>query len=41
MGVDIGKDLHVVISRRIEGPGDRRQVVYLGVHQGYAELDDL
>src|SRR5436309_508013 len=41
IGVDIGKVLHVVSSRRLEGEEDRRQVVYLGALQGYAELDEL
>ena len=41
MGVDVGKDLHVVISRRVEGQKDLRHVVYLGVQQSYAELVDL
>jgi hypothetical protein len=40
MGVDTGKKLHVVIARR--RPGDRRrQIIYLGVHESFAELDDL
>jgi hypothetical protein len=38
MGVDTGRDLHVVISR---WDGERRRVVYLGVLQEYAQLDDL
>ena len=38
MGVDTGKDLHVVISRPA---GERRRVVHLAVLQDYAQLDDL
>ena len=38
MGVDTGRQLHVVISR---WEGDRRRVVYLGVLQEFAQLDDL
>ena len=38
MGVDTGRDLHAVISR---WDGDRRRVVYIGILQEYAELDDL
>jgi hypothetical protein len=44
MGVDTGRDLHVVISRPAPTPGDlpmRREVVYIGVAHGYSELDDL
>jgi len=41
MGVDTGKDLHVVISRRLERPSERREVVYLGVEKSYADLDWL
>jgi len=40
MGVDTGRDLHVVISRFLEGH-DRRRIVYLGVHREYGELDAL
>jgi hypothetical protein len=38
MGVDTGRDLHVVISR---WDGERRRVIYLGIQKEYAELDDL
>ncbi len=38
MGVDTGRDLHVVVSR---WDGERRRVVYLGVLQEYTQLDDL
>jgi hypothetical protein len=38
MGVDTGRQLHVVISR---WDGERRRVVYLGVLQEFAQLDDL
>lgn len=41
MGIDIGKDLHVVVSRRVAEDGERRQVVYIGVHRSYEELDEL
>ena len=41
MGVDTGKDLHVVISRFVSDTNDHRQVIYLGVHHDYAELDEL
>lgn len=40
MGVDTGKKLHVVIARRLPGNG-KRQIIYLGVHESFAELDDL
>ena len=40
MGVDTGKKLHVVIARRRPGDG-KRQIIYLGVHESFAELDDL
>jgi hypothetical protein len=38
MGVDTGRQLHVVISR---WDGDRRRVVYLGVLEDFAQLDGL
>lgn len=38
MGVDTGRDLHVVISRP---GGDRRHIVHLAVLQEYSQLDDL
>jgi hypothetical protein len=41
MGVDTGKELHVVISRFVK-TGDRlREVIYIGTRYEYAELDDL
>jgi len=40
MGVDTGRELHFVISRRIPDSRKRR-VVYLGVHSDFSELDDL
>ena len=40
MGVDTGRELHVVISQFIPG-SDKRQVVYLGVHNEFSELDEL
>jgi len=41
MGVDTGRDLHVVITRPLEGKQHGRQIVYLGVQKTYSELDDL
>ncbi len=41
MGVDTGKDLHVVISRFLPPRNDRREVVYIGVRHDYSELDEL
>ena len=42
MGVDTGRDLHVVISRWLAGAGeDVRQVVFIGVARSYTELDGL
>ncbi len=41
MGVDTGRELHVVISRQIRGDEERRQVIYIGVHHDYSELDAL
>jgi len=38
MGVDTGRQLHVVVSR---WDGERRRVVYLGVLQDFAQLDGL
>jgi uncharacterized C2H2 Zn-finger protein len=38
MGVDTGRQLHVVISR---WNGESRRVVYLGVLQEFSQLDDL
>jgi len=40
MGVDTGREFHVVISRRIAGSRMHR-VVYIGVQHEYAELDEL
>jgi hypothetical protein len=41
MGVDTGSQLHVVVSRFVEGFYDRREVIYIGTRQHYSELDDL
>jgi hypothetical protein len=42
MGIDTGKLLHVVISRRDpKRPQDLRRVVYVGTRSSYDELDDL
>jgi hypothetical protein len=38
MGVDTGRQLHVVISR---WDGNRRRVVYLGTLKEFSQLDDL
>ena len=43
MGVDTGKELHVVISRRIDPKGveKKREILYIGAAQGFDELDSL
>ena len=43
MGIDTGKELHVVISRRQDPSGKeiQREVVYIGAAQSYEELDSL
>jgi hypothetical protein len=42
MGVDTGRELHVVISRYLSDASyRRRRVVYLGVHREFSELDGL
>jgi hypothetical protein len=42
MGIDTGKLLHVVISRRDpQLPEDVRRVIYVGTRSSYDELDDL
>ena len=43
MGVDTGKELHVVISRRRDERGDdkTREIIYIGTVQSYEELDSL
>jgi len=41
MGVDTGKELHVVISRWGSESRECREVVYIGARQDYSELDDL
>ena len=41
MGVDTGKQLHVVISRFKRYGEGLREVVYIGTRGEYAELDDL
>jgi hypothetical protein len=38
MGVDTGRQLHVVVSR---WDGERRRVIYLGVQKEFSELDGL
>jgi len=40
MGIDTGRVHHVVISRKIKDT-NKRQIVHLGVHHDYAELDVL
>lgn len=41
MGVDTGKELHVVVSRWLAKGNGKREVIYLGIHHDYSELDDL
>jgi hypothetical protein len=41
MGVDTGKELHVVISRYIKDQQDKREVIFVGTRQSYGELDEL
>ncbi|MCH7779465.1 MAG: phage terminase large subunit family protein [Acidobacteria bacterium] len=41
MGVDTGKELHVVISRFNVKKKDKREVVFIGTRQEYTELDEL
>ncbi|MCP4003169.1 MAG: phage tail protein, partial [bacterium] len=41
MGVDTGKQLHVVISRSTREQDGTREVIYVGARQEYSELDDL
>ncbi len=41
MGVDTGKDLHVVISRYVKARDRRREILYVGTRQAYSELDVL
>jgi len=40
MGVDTGKELHVVIGQKAPG-AKRRRILWIGVCQAYVELDDL
>jgi hypothetical protein len=43
MGVDTGKELHVVVSRRKDPRGEepKREVVWIGTVHSYEELDSL
>jgi len=43
MGVDTGKELHVVVSRRRDPKGEdrKREVIWIGAAQSYDELDVL
>ena len=41
MGVDTGKELHVVISRYVKDGDGQREVIYIGTRQAYSELDEL
>ena len=41
MGVDTGRDLHVVIMRTDKDDADQHRVVHLGVCQTFPELDSL
>ena len=38
MGVDTGKELHVVISRWKDDSREQREVIYVGTRQSYADL---
>jgi len=40
MGVDTGRQMHVVISKKIKNT-KKREVVYLRAHNSFEELDDL
>jgi hypothetical protein len=41
MGIDTGKDLHVVVSRWLPKGNGKREVIYLGICREYVELDEL
>ena len=41
MGIDTGKDLHVVISRFASKPKGIREIIFIGTRQSYGELDAL
>ena len=43
MGVDVGKEHHVVVSRRLDPTGKdrKREVIWIGTAQSYEELDSL
>ena len=41
MGVDTGRELHIVVSRPVADGDDRRRIIYLGIHRDYAEIDGL
>ncbi len=43
MGVDTGRELHVVISRRLDRKGSdpKREVIWIGTAQSYEELDEI
>jgi hypothetical protein len=43
MGIDTGKELHVVISRRIDPKGEepKREIIWIGTAQSYDELDSF
>ncbi len=41
MGVDTGKELHVVISRFLPAGKGIREVVFMGTRHSYGDLDDL
>ena len=41
MGVDTGKELHVVISRFAPKRDGTREVIYIGTRHSYGDLDDL
>lgn len=43
MGVDTGRELHVVVSRRRDPRGEdtKREIIYIGTAQSYDELDSF
>jgi hypothetical protein len=41
MGVDTGKELHCVVSRRPKAGEKQREVLFIGTRQHYSELDEL
>ncbi len=41
MGVDTGRDLHVVILRPTDGGDDQQALIHLGTYHEFGELDEL